>query len=92
VESIDTVQQYPENDVGGIVAAVLWAVIGLGAAWLSAQAGATEHVNVAFVEDAAVSAYTDRIIAALQKVGEGALDLTDDMTAIFWRSATRSQR
>jgi hypothetical protein len=42
----------------------------------------TENVNVAFVEDAAVSAYTDQMLAALQKMGDGEFDLTDGVNAI----------
>ncbi len=42
-----------------------------------------ENLNVAFVEDAAVSAYTDQMLAALQKVGAGSVDVNDEVRAIL---------
>ena len=43
----------------------------------------TENLDVAFDENPPVSAYLDQMLAALQKVGEGDFDLTDEVTAIL---------
>ncbi len=43
----------------------------------------TENLDATFDENAAVSAYIDQLLAALQKMGEGDVDLTDEVTAIL---------
>jgi hypothetical protein len=43
----------------------------------------TEHLDATFDENPPVSAYVDQILAALQKMGEGDLDLTAEVTAIL---------
>jgi hypothetical protein len=45
--------------------------------WIAAE------LDVAFVENEAVSAYTDQTLAALQKMGDGDYDLTDEVDAIL---------
>lgn len=75
------------SDVNHIVAAIDELAAADGdeiSSWFNREGDwVTEHVNVAFVEHAAVSAYTDRIIGALQKMGDGRFDLTDEVTAIL---------
>jgi len=41
------------------------------------------NVDVPFVENEAVRAYTDLTVAALQKMGQGDFDLTDEVNAIL---------